>query len=318
MSARTMRPPRLGDALAAPDLARSRAATGRVNLVAQAAGLLRVDAARIDRLNAVDEALTVATLPDLTPVAPRDMVATIKVIPFAVPERGSRRSRRSRAEARRCGCTVPRRWRRPGADRTAGPQGKRHREHHRGHPGTHRRPDRTPAAAAALPARRRADRRRAGERCSRRAPSAADRRRLRGGRPPRCRARRDRAGGGEIPHFGMPVDPGNLICLGRIGAGPALRAAGLRAQPAAERHRLGAAAPLCRACRWAGAEVMRMGVGGLLKESEVAPAAARRRRRRARPRRASAASRWSSWPPAGPAAWRRTTSCWSRTAPGSR
>ena len=67
--------------------------------------------------------------------------------------------------------------------------------------------------------------------------------------------------GGEILHFGMPVDPGNLICLGRIGDAPGAGAARLRAQPEAERHRLRAAAAVRRpagdgpreSCAWASA-----------------------------------------------------------------
>ena len=37
--------------------------------------------------------------------------------------------------------------------------------------------------------------------------------------------------GGEILHFGMPVDPGNLICLGRIGDRPALVLPGCARSP---------------------------------------------------------------------------------------
>jgi molybdenum cofactor cytidylyltransferase len=58
--------------------------TGRVNLFAEQAGLARLDAARIDRLNKVDEAITIATLPAFAPVEPRQMVATVKIIPFGV------------------------------------------------------------------------------------------------------------------------------------------------------------------------------------------------------------------------------------------
>ena len=76
---------RLAEPFVSPLLSRSRAATGRVNLTADVPGLFRVDVAKIDRVNAVDEALTVGTLPDYAVVAARDMVATIKVIPFAVP-----------------------------------------------------------------------------------------------------------------------------------------------------------------------------------------------------------------------------------------
>ena len=57
---------RIATALLGPGLMLTGAATGRVNLVAAAAGLLRADRGRIDALNAVDEAVTVATLPDAT------------------------------------------------------------------------------------------------------------------------------------------------------------------------------------------------------------------------------------------------------------
>ena len=47
--------------------------------------MLRIDTARIDRLNTIDEALTIGTLPDYAVVAPKDLIATIKIIPFSVP-----------------------------------------------------------------------------------------------------------------------------------------------------------------------------------------------------------------------------------------
>jgi molybdenum cofactor cytidylyltransferase len=60
-------------------------ATGRANLFATADGVLQVDAARIDSMNMVDEALTVATLPNWRVVQRGEMIATVKIIPFAVP-----------------------------------------------------------------------------------------------------------------------------------------------------------------------------------------------------------------------------------------
>jgi len=45
---------RLAQPLVSPLLARSRAATGRVNLAAEVPGLLRVDTAMINRLNTID------------------------------------------------------------------------------------------------------------------------------------------------------------------------------------------------------------------------------------------------------------------------
>src|SRR6516165_3782816 len=61
-----------------------RAFTGRANLFAQTAGVLVVDRAGIDRLNLVDESITFATLPAYKPVVAGEMIATVKIIPFAV------------------------------------------------------------------------------------------------------------------------------------------------------------------------------------------------------------------------------------------
>lgn len=69
-----------------PGLRADAAFTGRVNLFAEADGLLRVDCAAIDGFNARDERLTLATLADFAPVRAGDMVATVKIIPFAVPD----------------------------------------------------------------------------------------------------------------------------------------------------------------------------------------------------------------------------------------
>jgi len=61
-----------------------RAFTGRTNLFALSAGVLVVDKGAVDRLNRVDEAITFATLPAYKPVVPGEMIATVKIIPFAV------------------------------------------------------------------------------------------------------------------------------------------------------------------------------------------------------------------------------------------
>ena len=45
----------------------------------------------IDRLNRVDEAITLATLPAYKPVVAGEMIATVKIIPFASPARRSTR-----------------------------------------------------------------------------------------------------------------------------------------------------------------------------------------------------------------------------------
>ncbi len=59
-------------------------AHSRVNLLAAAAGVVAVDLAALRRVNEVD-GLTLATLPSGVPVAERQRVATIKIIPFAIP-----------------------------------------------------------------------------------------------------------------------------------------------------------------------------------------------------------------------------------------
>ena len=72
-------------ALAGPGVRVGAPFTGRCNVFASADGLFLVSAPDIDRFNAVDEALTVATLAGPRAVREGEMLATIKVIPFAVP-----------------------------------------------------------------------------------------------------------------------------------------------------------------------------------------------------------------------------------------
>jgi molybdenum cofactor cytidylyltransferase len=58
--------------------------TGRANLYATTRGLAVVSREGIDALNAVDESMTVATVPPYALVDACDMVATVKIIPFSV------------------------------------------------------------------------------------------------------------------------------------------------------------------------------------------------------------------------------------------
>ena len=78
------------------------------------------------------------------------------------------------------------------------------------------------------------------------------------------------AAGGEITHFGMPVDPGNLICFGVIESRPAIVLPGCARSPALNGidwvlDRLFAGEPV------GPSEVAAMGVGGLLKEIDTRP-----------------------------------------------
>jgi molybdenum cofactor cytidylyltransferase len=263
---------RLADAMLSPGIGRSRAATGRVNLVAEAAGVLRVDAGKIDRLNAIDEALTIGTLPDYAVVAAKDMLATIKIIPFAVPGAVLAVAEAMAAQGA-AGMTLhPFRPLRVGLVASELPGLKESvtektvtvtRDRVERLTGTLLTPLRCPHAEAPIAA--------ALETLIEQgadlllvvgASAVVDRRDV--GPAGVVRA------GGEILHFGMPVDPGNLICLGRIGGRTALVLPGCARSPTLNGidfvlSRLFAGIPVRPA------DVMRMGVGGLLKEMEARP-----------------------------------------------
>ena len=251
-------------------LTATRAATGRVNLVAASAGLLHVDATAVNALNAVDEAVTIATLQDATPVAAGDMVATIKIIPFAVAGAVMERA----AATAQGGVMTVRPWqaRQVGLVLTTLPGLKpavitgtinatAARVASVG--GTMLPPLQCPHQEAAIAAALQAL-----------IADGADLLLIAGASAVVDRRDVGPAGivaaGGEILHFGMPVDPGNLICLGRIGAIPALVLPGCARSPALNGidwvlHRLAAGMVVD------GAAVARMGVGGLLKDISARP-----------------------------------------------
>lgn len=74
----------VADTLAVPGLSLRGVGTGRVNLHAEAPGVLRVDATAIAALNAIDPSITLATLADFEAVSAGQMVATVKIIPLAL------------------------------------------------------------------------------------------------------------------------------------------------------------------------------------------------------------------------------------------
>jgi molybdenum cofactor cytidylyltransferase len=263
---------RLAEPFVGPLLSRSPAATGRVNLRADAPGLLRVDAGKIDRINAVDESLTIGTLPDCTVVAPRDIVATIKVIPFAVPgatltvaetlaRQGCPAISLHPFTAFKVGLVVTEL---PGLKESV-IEGTIEATNKRvaSLTGTLLLALRCPHEEEAIAASLRSLMDQGADLLLVAGASAVvDRRDV--GPAGIVRA------GGEILHFGMPVDPGNLICLGRIGPRPALVLPGCARSPKLNGidfvlWRLFAGLPL------GGAEIARMGVGGLLKEIETRP-----------------------------------------------
>jgi molybdenum cofactor cytidylyltransferase len=262
---------RVADALMTPLIARSRAATGRVNLIAESAGLLTVDAGLIDRMNAVDESVTVATLPNHSVVAPKEMLATIKVIPFSAPGRVLSVVE-AMARGRQAMTISPFRPLKVGLVLTELPGIKESvmegaveatDARIRGLLGTLLPVERVrhdePSTAEALTRLRRAG---AELLLIAGASAVVDRRDI--GPAAIVRA------GGVIEHFGMPVDPGNLICLGRIGEIPAMVLPGCARSPKLNGFDW-VLARIFAGRRVTAREVMGMGVGGLLKEIEVRP-----------------------------------------------
>ncbi|MGC1495601.1 MAG: molybdopterin-binding protein [Sulfitobacter sp.] len=60
--------------------------TGRVNLIADSAGVVALDVAAIEAINAVHPMITIATVPPWQQMAAGGMIATIKIISYAVPQ----------------------------------------------------------------------------------------------------------------------------------------------------------------------------------------------------------------------------------------
>ncbi|RMH49998.1 MAG: 4-diphosphocytidyl-2C-methyl-D-erythritol kinase [Alphaproteobacteria bacterium] len=242
--------------------------TGRANLLADRPGILRVDAAAVDRLNAVDERVTLATLPDFARVGPRDLVATVKILPFGLPEAvvaaaisalGGAAVVRVHGRVRADAAVIQTRVR--GMRETLIAKGfaaLRDRLAALGMAVAAERvvPHETAALAAALAEL-------PGEMILILGASAAQ---DRADVAPAAVV----AAGGRIERFGMPVDPGNLLFLGALGERPVVGLPGSVRSPAlngADRvlERLACGLPV------SAADIAAMGVGGLLKEIPTRP-----------------------------------------------
>jgi molybdenum cofactor cytidylyltransferase len=247
-----------------------RAFTGRANLFAKTAGVLVVDKDATDRLNQVDESITFATLPAYKPVVAGEMIATVKIIPFAVAEQA--RDAALAAAARPLVRIAPYRIRKIGVVSTMLP-GLASKVIEKTLKVTE---ERLAAAGATIVAERRVPHE---ERALARAieevlgegaelvivfgaSAIADRRDV---IPAAIEAI-----GGRIEHFGMPVDPGNLLLVAAARGRPVVGAPGCARSPKEN----GFDWVLMRLL--AGLEVPRaaitgMGVGGLLMEIVTRP-----------------------------------------------
>ena len=75
----------VADALVAPGFRISNAVAGRVNLQTEAAGIVSVDAELVRRINEVSEAITLATVPHYEMVAEGRTAAAVKIVTFGIP-----------------------------------------------------------------------------------------------------------------------------------------------------------------------------------------------------------------------------------------
>ena len=208
-----------------------RAFTGRANLFAKTPGVLVVGKDAIDRLNRVDEAITFATLPAYKPVVAGEMIGTVKIIPFAVA--GSARDAALAGVEAPLLRVAPYRIRKVGVVSTVLP-GLATKVIEKTLKIT---AERLAPAGAKIVAERRVPHESA-------ALAHALDEVLAGGAElvivfgaSAIADRRDvipaalETIGGRIEHFGMPVDPGNLLMIGAAGTRPVIGAPGCARSP---------------------------------------------------------------------------------------
>jgi molybdenum cofactor cytidylyltransferase len=245
--------------------------TGRANLYARMTGLVTVDTEAVEKANRLDEAITLATLPPFAKVAAGEMLATIKIIPFAAREDrvakgeellSSSAGLRAKPFLARQAALISTRLpgmkpalldkNRAALDGRLEPLGSRIVFERRV-------PHEIGAVADAIRAALAAN---ADPILLFGASAIADRRDV-------LPAALERAGG-RIDALGMPVDPGNLLMTGRLGNHVVLGLPGCARSPRLNGFdfvlwRVLAGLPVTRS------EIAAMGVGGLLADSPLRP-----------------------------------------------
>ena len=261
----------IADMLTSPALRRDDVGTGRVNFYSEADGVFVVDAARVGRTNRIDPAITVATLANHSVVRAGQMVATVKIIPFAVAGSVVESARAELGQDETISVNAFGR----GLDvalvqtRVAGTRESvldKTREM-------------TANRLAPLNSRLSGERR-----CGHGQDEVA--RELLAGLEDADMAilfgasaitdSRDvipsaiRDAGGEVTYVGMPVDPGNLLVLGSVGGKPVIGAPGCARSPK-ENGFDWVLQRLCAGITVTGDDIVSMGVGGLLAEIPLRP-----------------------------------------------
>lgn len=259
----------IGIALEGGNMTRSAAFTGRVNLHASCDGVMMVNADLVNALNAVSPDITLATLNTATRVTARQLLATVKIIPYGV----------DRADLGRAVAALD------GPALTLHPfcissatviltelPGMKPSLLQKGESAVRQRlaalgvgdvtvvtvPHETCALAEAVEAAQ-------GRMVLILTASATSDSHDVGPEAVRL-------AGGRVERFGMPVDPGNLLFLGQIKDRPVIGLPGCARAPALNGadwvlERIAAELPVT------GADIAAMGVGGLLKEIPTRPQA---------------------------------------------
>lgn len=254
----------------AAGLSLSKAFTGRVNITANGPGVVSLNQRALVAMNAIDPMITLATVPAYQQMTKGGMVGTVKVISYGVSRRDIEKACAVAKGAMRL---------RPPVHRTAAlivtdiPGGA-------GLKGQQAIADRIAALGMELVAVKLVPHREADLSAALKEVEADMALIL------TASATSDaydvapqavRLAGGRVERFGMPVDPGNLLFLGQLGARPVIGLPGCARSPALN----GADWVLSRvACGIdvSGQDIAEMGVGGLLKEIPTRPMPRRSKR----------------------------------------
>jgi molybdenum cofactor cytidylyltransferase len=259
----------LARAVAGDEVEVDRAFTGRANLRAKKSGIVLIDREGVDRLNRVHEAVTLATLSPFQPVTENEMIGTVKIIPFAV---AGEVQREAMAAAKPLISVVPYRTksvalistRLPGLAEKVIEKTIRVTENRLTRANASILSEaRIPHAVGPLVQSINAAAGKGAELIIVFGATAiADRRDV----IPAAIVE----AGGEIEHFGMPVDPGNLMLIGRVGNIPLIGAPGCARSPK-ENGFDWVLARILAGLKVTRDDITALGVGGLLLEIATRP-----------------------------------------------
>ncbi len=249
--------------------------TGRVNLIAEGPGVVLLDVAALERFNLVNPMITIATVPAYQQMTAGGMVATIKIISYAVDAEDVAQAKAVAPDSLRLAAPTLSSAGLVITDIPGGPNNEK---------GQRAIADRVEALGLEMAETRIVPHQedalaQAVAECSGDivliltgsatsdvddvAPSAV------------------RAAGGQVDRFGMPVDPGNLLFLGQLDTRPVIGLPGCARSPALNGADWVLSRVVC-GVEVSAQDIAAMGVGGLLKEipTRPQPRAGRSRTRR--------------------------------------